>query len=117
MANNKDNAFGQDTIEHSYRIQKHEWQGTPAEDPVVVVEKSECGYRLGYVSWNGATDIEGWNVYAGADGQKLGFRDRITKTSFETRFNVDGEARCVQLGAVREGAEIRKSKIVCDSGG
>ncbi len=54
--------FGGINEVQSYRAFKEAWSATPAAwDPTLVVEDGKA-----YVSWNGATDVSGWAVYASA---------------------------------------------------
>ena len=75
----------------SYRAFKQVWHATPAGwDPVLVVvervddESTGCGGRA-YVSWNGATEVESWNIYALADGDiDVVILGSVPKRGFET---------------------------------
>lgn len=51
--------FGQGQIE-SYRVYKHRWVGKPTSIPVWLVPDPKEG--IGYVSWNGATEVKTWMV-------------------------------------------------------
>ena len=91
---------------YSYRTFRGDWSGTPKDwDPSLVVENGTA-----YVSWNGATDVEEWNVYV--DDELLGSAKR---ESFETAVKINGleEGDCVRLGAVQGGEEVRVSNTVC----
>ena len=122
----------------NYRVHKHAWNATPsAWDPTLVIEPASStgtGTAVkGYVSWNGATDIEAWNIYTGTvrgskkeedendeeekgDGMKL--VGKALKKGFETSFELTlGEkSRCVQAAAVRYDEEIRRSQVLCRPG-
>lgn len=122
--------YGNDQEQRTYRVQKHAWQGTPAEPPVVVLEKAkkdksssrdengdgrggECEYWDAYVSWNGATDVQGWQVYTGPDESRMDTMKRVGKVGFETRFKVRKGVGCVRVSAVRNGVGIRSSEVSC----
>lgn len=99
--------FGQDDSVQSYRAYKQPWNATPRDwNPTLVIEGD-----AGYVSWNGATGLEQYNIYAGPHPIDLVERGCFLHRGFETQFVVDNA--CVQVGAVRNGAEIRRSEIVC----
>ena len=100
-----------------YRGFKQEWHATPSTAPsLVVLPRNESsgdggeGY-YGYVSWNGATDVGGWNVYIGGrrGSRKVG---EVGYRGFETRFDVACWAQEVQVGAVVNGTEVRRSVVV-----
>lgn len=91
---------------YSYRTFRGDWSGTPKDwDPSLVVENGTA-----YVSWNGATDVENWNVYV--DDELRGWAKR---ESFETVMEINGleGGACVKLGAVQGGEEVRVSNTVC----
>ena len=100
--------FGAKNVVQSYRAFKQEWHATPATNPDLVVQAN-----VGYVSWNGATDLTAWNVYEGTQGQQLCLAGQVAFGGFETGFNIAKSARCVQVGAVRGVAELRRSQVVC----
>ncbi|KAF2485016.1 ASST-domain-containing protein [Neohortaea acidophila] len=101
--------FGGLNTVQSYRAFKHVWHATPAAwDPSLVVES---GYA--YVSWNGATEVEAWNVYVAnstsANGTLVG---QAAKEGFETVFEVPAGAATLQVAAVQKGDEVRRSNTV-----
>ena len=92
----------------SYRAFKETWQATPAGwDPSLVVEDGE-----GYVSWNGATDVTAWAVYVGHDSADLACVGVAERKRFETVFAVPQDAAYVQVAALQERREVRKSNVV-----
>ena len=102
--------FGADNLVQSYRGFKAEWHGTPKTRPSLVVERGTEGCGKGYVSWNGATDVEAWVVYEGANATSLEEVGRIGFRGFETEFGVGGQF--VQVAAVVRATIIRKSDVV-----
>ncbi|KAI7495056.1 hypothetical protein KC367_g7672 [Hortaea werneckii] len=102
----------------SYRAFKQEWIGCPRTRPDVVVERhrqqqhqqwshqSAWGEGSGegvtvYVSWNGATEVEAWEIYGGRDGgssshaqdgTKLDHLATIPKKGFESSAFIDDES-------------------------
>ncbi|TKA83887.1 hypothetical protein B0A55_00104 [Friedmanniomyces simplex] len=117
---------GPDNGTQIYRGFKEVWHATPAATApsLAVLPRDESaggvhaaeGY-YGYVSWNGATDVSGWNIYVSEGGRggvkkagEAGFR------GFETRFEVPCWATGVQVGAVVDGSEVRRSDEVAVGG-
>jgi hypothetical protein len=49
---------------NSYRAYRWPWQGRPADPPSLVMRKKR-GIATAYASWNGATDVAGWELLAG----------------------------------------------------
>ena len=56
----------------SYRAFRFPWSGHPTENPAVALEQlsDEKKVKL-YASWNGATDVESWELLAGTDAGRL----------------------------------------------
>lgn len=105
---------GPDTDVQIYRGFKEEWHAIPnATSPSLVLQCSNttAGY-YGYVSWNGATDLTGWNVYLAAHGRGLHKVGQVGYRGFETRFDVACWATHVQVGAVVDGIELKRSSVV-----
>ena len=99
--------FGGINTVQSYRGFKETWHGTLAAwDPSLVVESGKA-----YVSWNGATDVTSWNVYTGQTSTKLKCVGAAAKKGFETVFEVPAGAQYVQVAAIQDGKEVRKSNI------
>ncbi|TQV97869.1 Arylsulfotransferase-like protein [Cordyceps javanica] len=69
-------------------VSKHEWTGSPAARPVMVVHPQENAL---YVSWNGDTRTTAWllrsNNTERRDGS-LGVRQVVARTGFETRIPI-----------------------------
>ena len=103
--------FGFDNLVQSYRAYKDEWHGFPTTSPDLAVEEDSSGCGTGYVSWNGATDVEEWVVYEGRTRDTLSLVNRIGYKGFETQFTV-GQP-CVQVAAVVHGRISARSSVVC----
>jgi hypothetical protein len=91
---------------YSYRTFRGNWNGTPRDwDPSLVVEKG-----VAYVSWNGATEVDEWNVYVNEVLRGIAKRE-----GFETMVRLGGlgEQGCVSMGAVQGGKEVRMSNTAC----
>ncbi|KIW91154.1 uncharacterized protein Z519_08049 [Cladophialophora bantiana CBS 173.52] len=115
--------FGYGDLVSSYRSYKQVWHATPATNPDLIVLEAEANDQLhcagnstyrGYVSWNGATDVTAWMVYAGATNNSLNAVGRAMKFGFETEFAVPNDAMFVQVGAIENTGNtvVRKSRVV-----
>lgn len=102
---------GPDNLVQLYRSFKKEWHATPSTLPSLVVLNGTSTTK-GYVSWNGATDVTGWNVYEGASAQSLHNVGQVGFRGFETQFDVACWAAYVQVGAVVNGTEVKRSEVV-----
>ncbi|KAF2234535.1 hypothetical protein EV356DRAFT_446480 [Viridothelium virens] len=105
---------GGDNLVQLYRGYKQIWHGNPTGKPSLVVEKNnatDCPAAYGYVSWNGATDVTAWAVYEGSSSGNLTKAGDVGFKGFETKFNVDADARYVQVAAVVNGTETTKSEV------
>lgn len=110
--------FGQGQIE-SYRVYKHRWVGKPTSIPVWLVPDTK--QSIGYVSWNGATEVKTWMVEgsyakdpehtAGA----FGFVTATPKTGFETAIVIPDNNTYPQLRVVglnEKGRRLGASQFV-----
>lgn len=75
----------------SYRAFRFPWSGFPATDPHAVAryDSDPTAVTL-YASWNGATDITGYEVYAGPTKASLSPVTTATRTGFETMIPLTG---------------------------
>lgn len=102
----------------TYRAYKFHFVGRPTEPPVVkafVYGSTTADLTtIVYVSWNGATEVAGWNFYARADstGPSV-FIGTATRTGFETMFVADGYMDWISADAVdAEGTILGTSDVV-----
>jgi hypothetical protein len=92
----------------SYRAFRLDWTGRPVEHPRV-----RLAGDIAYVSWNGATDVDRWQVLAGPDPQHLQPIASEPKTGFETTVAVETNAPVVQVRALNaRGAVIGSSRVL-----
>ncbi|KAK3702090.1 hypothetical protein LTR37_015065 [Vermiconidia calcicola] len=101
----------------SYRSYKFPWVGHPMLPPdvysVAFAKQGEDTYStIVYISWNGATEVDNWNIHhAHADGT----RELIAstpKTGFETAITYDGYASHVIVEALgRKGKILGTSEV------
>ena len=99
--------FGNSAV-RGYRSYRQAWSATPSYAPKVVAQISN-GTTDAWMSWNGATDIDGWNVYAGATKTTLKLLAYFPNTGFETHVSGKNKQKFLQVGAVRDGKVVRKS--------
>jgi hypothetical protein len=82
----------------SYRAYRYQWTGTPTTPPSVAASTSGTTTTV-YASWNGATQVAGWRVLAGATPSQLGLVTVAVKQGFETQINIPAAAY-VAVGAL-----------------
>jgi hypothetical protein len=70
--------------DYSYRAFAADWAGSPDDRPAAVARRSRSGGAVVYMSWNGATDLASWTVYAGPRATELTSAVTQPRTSFET---------------------------------
>ncbi|MPY99037.1 MAG: hypothetical protein GEU97_13755 [Actinophytocola sp.] len=79
----------------SYRSYRFPWRGRPTSDPAIEVRD---GKRV-YASWNGATDVDRWQVLAGPSRQTLRPIATASRDGFETRIDVATKAKFIAVRA------------------
>jgi hypothetical protein len=90
----------------SYRAFRFPWSGYPSDDPALAAESGSGDELTLYASWNGATEVAGWQVLAGPAPERLepvgsaapreGFETAITVRTVEPYVGVqarDGSGR------------------------
>jgi hypothetical protein len=68
----------------SYRAFRFPWKGEPQTRPAVVAENGEGGRVEIYASWNGATEVAAWGVFAGPGPDELKPVGSFPRTGFES---------------------------------
>ena len=68
----------------SYRAFRFPWRGHPSDRPAVAVERASEGEIVVYASWNGATEVESWEVLAGPRPDGLEPLGSVPRDGFET---------------------------------
>jgi hypothetical protein len=79
----------------SYRAYRFAWIGRPPGRPAAVLHGRDV-----YVSWNGATEVRGWQVLAGDDERHLQPLERVAKVGFETRIPALTDAKRLAVRAL-----------------
>jgi hypothetical protein len=68
----------------SYRAYRFPWSGQPSDNPAVAVEQGSDDKVTLYASWNGATEVESWQVLAGSTPNQLKPVESVPRRGFET---------------------------------
>ena len=96
----------------SYRAYRFVWNGHPTDRPAVAVRQKPAVTTV-YASWNGATDVARWAVYAADDPGKLQRVGTWPKQGFETPITVQTDAKYFAVAAVDAGGNtLRRSATV-----
>ncbi|CAA9422312.1 MAG: hypothetical protein AVDCRST_MAG01-01-2354 [uncultured Rubrobacteraceae bacterium] len=72
----------------SYRAFRLPWGGRPDDDPTVTSEGGRGDSVTLYASWNGATEVAAWQVFAGPGPDELDPIDSVPRRGFETVIEV-----------------------------
>ena len=68
----------------SYRAFRLPWTAKPTGHPAVVVAPNPNGTLTVYASWNGATEVDAWQVRGGTNPAALKELRTVPRTGFET---------------------------------
>jgi len=90
----------------SYRAFRVPWSGHPTERPAMAVEQRPDGKATLYASWNGATEVETWEVLAGPSPGRVGFLGAVPWNGFETAMVVQTPAPYVTVRAKDRSGEV-----------
>jgi hypothetical protein len=92
----------------SYRAYRFLWTGTPATAPAVAVAgaASPSAPVTVYASWNGATEVAGWRVLAGASPTQLTPVAQAPKSGFETAIGTPGPEPYVAAQALNAAGAV-----------
>ena len=96
----------------TYRALRFPWVGKPPLAPVLVTRPSPSG-RVGFASWNGATEVASWQLLTGAATGALAEAVTRPRGGFETRLPIPQGTRYAAVVALDEaGNELRRSKTI-----
>jgi Arylsulfotransferase (ASST) len=97
----------------SYRAFRFPWKGQPQDAPSVVAEVGpENGVTI-YASWNGATEVDTWQVLAGGDPEELEPAGSAPRKGFETAVTLDTDGAYFAVEAKdRAGGMLGTSEVV-----
>jgi hypothetical protein len=106
-----DGQFNSET--RSYRTFLTDWAGRPTGKPSIVARSNQGSGFIVYASWNGATEINHWTVFAGSEPAALQPVGSQPWTGFETTIVVASDGPAFQVAAVdRHGNELGRSDVV-----
>jgi hypothetical protein len=99
--------------DESYRAYRYEWTGNPGGRPSVKAVPSGSRTRV-FVSWNGATKVASYRVFAGPTSRKLAVVAKSAKRQgFETTATVKSAGPIVKVQALdAKGRVLGASKAV-----
>lgn len=107
--------FGYDNVIQSYRAFRAVWTGKPTTKPSVYACTAKSNADLEelrvYASWNGATDVQSWEVYLGDEKNQLQKATTTMKNGFETEIRLETSGKFAQVKAV-QGSNSTQSEIV-----
>ena len=100
----------------TYRAFKLPWQGNPTQPPSLVKENLSNDTANLYFSWNGATEVDSYNLYAGTTNTSLALVQNIEKTGFEESAEVTRSiSSCFyQIEPIIDSVPQVKSNILID---
>ena len=75
--------------DQSYRAFAGNWTGHPTDQPALAVRPNPAGGSTAYASWNGATELDSWTVWAGSTSSQLKQVGSQEHTPFETAITVN----------------------------
>jgi hypothetical protein len=97
----------------SYRAFRLPWTASPAEEPAIAVT-DRGRHRTVYASWNGATDVEHWQLLAGSEASDLRAVSIMSSHGFETalRTTISAGPYLAVQGLDAGGARLGQSSTV-----
>jgi hypothetical protein len=90
----------------SYRAFRFSWSGRPSDQPAAVAERVSKEEVLVYASWNGATEVERWEVLAGPDPGRLESLGQVLRDGFETAMVVQTSEPYVAVQAKHHSGRV-----------
>lgn len=84
----------------SYRAYTFPWSAAPKTHPDVAAHRTGPSSVAVYASWNGATEVDRWQVLAGKSATSLTLAAAAPRQGFETRIDVGGAATTFEVRAL-----------------
>jgi hypothetical protein len=98
-----------------YRAFRLPWSGQPAEAPAIAV-LGDAGSRTVYASWNGATEVDRWQLLAGVPGEAPQPVSSTPAVGFESALRAPASAASFAVQALdSSGAPLGRSRTVTPS--
>jgi len=85
--------------DQSYRAFRLQWSGYPTDNPAIAAKPGAGDKVTVYASWNGATEVESWQVLAGPAADRLEPIGSAPRKGFETTITVSTKEPYVGLRA------------------
>jgi hypothetical protein len=82
-----------------FRTYLSPWSGQPSTPPVIVAKRSGAGVEV-QTSWNGATTVVSWQLFAGASPSSLTPLTTVPRSGFQTTATVATSAPYVESRAL-----------------
>ena len=106
--------------DQSYRAFRFPWTGQPTSRPTLrVVSRAGGGQgdrrRVGYVSWNGATQVSGWRLLGGPTARQLSQLSSATKGGFETALPIPESGPWFEAQALDASGSVIASSVPVES--
>ncbi|MDR7323431.1 MULTISPECIES: arylsulfotransferase family protein [Catenuloplanes] len=95
----------------SYRATRATWTAEPADQPAVGLRR-EAGKLVAYASWNGATEVETWQIRAGSQPGSLGVVAEGDRTGFETALTVPTDPEYLRADAFAANGRLLGSSAI-----
>lgn len=105
--------FGPDGAQ-SYRAFRLDWRAQPATPPKIVAVPQSGNTTVVYMSWNGATEYNGWCVCAGNQTSGLSVVAEVARQGFETNVTVEGVFKYFEVLA-KVGPQTLATSLVVQS--
>jgi Arylsulfotransferase (ASST) len=97
----------------SYRSFRFPWNAQPDGAPAVDAERTSSEEARVYASWNGATEVESWEVLAGPGQDRLESLGEVPRDGFETAMLVrTSEAYVAVKARDSSGRELGITRVV-----
>ncbi len=93
-----DARFGDGSVD--YRAFRLPWVAHPTGRPEVAVRENDDGSATVYASWNGATEVATWQVWAGPSPDRLHVVAAARRDGFETAIAIPTTAGYVGVAAL-----------------
>jgi Arylsulfotransferase (ASST) len=90
----------------SYRAYRSPWTATPAHAPTLVAAPGAGASTVVYASWNGATGVTGWRVFAGRSPRALTVVGQFPRVGFETEMTVSGTLHYLAVQALGPAGQV-----------
>lgn len=109
-----DGGLGGGDDSDSYRAYRMAWTGHPTDPPVAAATTRQNGDSTVWVSWNGATEVAGWQLLTGPAPDRLVPNRISVRSGFETRIPVDGAPRYAAVRALDSSGTVLATTAVID---